>query len=169
MKQHLQLVEAAASLPKRDPKPLPPRDPSLWKKIFTERKTTKEHIRDVSSAAYRVLASAMLGTTVLEERVPIAQVDKRLCYHLQTFVAAAMMRGRLPLTIHMTDRYQAHLDFGHGRVLSLRVQLHGMTDVRAPTVGSFLVEEHALPSPEFDVFGRPDQIQLPDGVVGSSS
>jgi hypothetical protein len=164
------IIKEAIALPKKDPRPLPVKqNKTLWHRL-SKKRSLKADTDYVVDRAYSILASAGFGTRVLEERVPVTKLHKHMAIHLNRLVATAIMRdGQLPMSIHVADRFLSHVDFGHGRVITLRVQLHHQPYRVNPTLGSFIVEESKDLHPhealfkhfEFDLV--PDRYPPPSG------
>jgi hypothetical protein len=163
------IIKEAVALPKKDPRPPQKQDKTIMARLL-EKRSIKRDTRDVARAAYSILASAAFGTRVLEEKVPVTKLHKHMAIHLNRLVATAIMRdGQLPMSIHVADRFLSHVDFGHGRVITLRVQLHPQPYRVNPTYASFVVEEsedlhpheHLFKHFEFDLV--PDRYPPPSG------
>lgn len=156
------LIKEAMALPKRDPRPVPKRDQSLWNRL-----SAKHNLKAVTKTAvgsvYNIIVSATFGSRTLEERVPVDRLHRHMALHLNRLVAVAMIQdGQLPMNIYVVDRFLSHIDFGNGRVISLRVQLHHQPYRVNPTLASFVVEEskdlhpheHLFEHFEFDLVDR---------------
>jgi hypothetical protein len=135
------LIEAALALPKREPRSVPKQDLSVWSRLFQKR-SLKEDIKTSTVAVYNVYASAQFGTRVLAEKVPVTELHKTMAMIINRLVATAIIRkGQLPMSILVANRFSATIDFGQGRVVALRVQLHHQPYRVNPTYASFIVEE----------------------------
>ncbi len=144
------ILDEVASLPVRDPRPPPENVPKVdWLKsaMLKKRSFKKDAV-----SIYDVIASSVRGITVLQDKVPVDKLHNAMACHCAKLVGEAILHGHMPVNVMATDRFQAYIDFGRGRVMSLGVILHNPANLKERTRASFVVEESDMVDPWAEVF-----------------
>jgi len=138
------IIAAVNALPPKVPREQPKQKPRLVKKVGKFLMSpAKEAAKAVVQDAWRFIAVGAMGSTVLEEQVPIHRLHQRMCIHVGRLLAEVMSAGDLPCRILIADRFITFIDLGKGRCIAVRVQLHTAA-LDAPTTASFIVEESEI-------------------------
>lgn len=161
--RYRRVIDLALSLPEYQPPTIEPvtqqqsRIEKLKDKLMRPRR-----IKDDVQRAYSIFVSAARGHITLEDRVPASELHRHMALHINRLTAEAMLRGGLPMSIHVFDRFLSFIDFGKGRVLRLHVQLHSRP--KSQSAASFIVEE--APDADLSIFDQvphiPFHINEPD-------
>lgn len=126
--QYRDLIDSTLSMPKYQPpkiEPVPLSKIEKMKDALTRQRQMTDAARDAFSIY--VTAKRLLSKPKrLEKNVPIDQLHRHMAMHINRFTAEAILRGGLPMSIRVFDRFKAFIDFGDGRTLMLhtRIQSH---------------------------------------------
>lgn len=132
------IIDNALAMPIRDPRPIP--EPVPRRKKVAAALTTRINARRVALNAYNILIDAIANDPLmLAEEIPADKLHLQMAIEINRLSSEAIMRGGLPLSIHIYDRFQSFIDFGHGRTMRLFVQL--VTRPQQASTANFIVEE----------------------------
>lgn len=139
-RKYTNIIDAALALEKKEPSEVSKSDIPVFSKLRKSLLRTVKPKRD-ARRVFAVFASALnTSSTILAAKIPLDELHQVMSREVHRIQAAAIMRGAMPFTVHCVDRFLCHFDFGHSRVLTIRVQLQPA--VNRPTTASFIVEEN---------------------------
>lgn len=153
--QYRKLIDLALAMPKYEPPKYKPVKRPSFKERVKDLLTTQLTRKVDAQLVYDIMLHAgVTGHTTIADAIPVHMLHRRMALETNRFVAEAIMRGGLPMTVHILDRFEAVIDFGHGRCLHLYTQLHQQAD--SQSLASFIVEE----SRQF-----PKEIEITDALI----
>lgn len=153
------LVDTALAMPKHEPPKYRPVPKETIVRRATEALTKKRNARRDAEYAYAVYAATTKSRTRISKPVPMSTVSDHLADHVTAFTRVAIVRGRVPLVVHVFDRFAAWLDWGYGRYLKIEVEID-TTPAEASTA-SFVV----APATESDFQQYKREVEIKSAVI----